>query len=632
MKTRTKIATVVLVVLLSATAFGLYRTAKPFAAIRAILAPLGMAQAQSMVDQSPLTTAQNLAQLSNSPAEQKLAQEALRLGDHEVDLTFAAALRDVTDHPPALSAEAKKIQDRLTRYQRALDADNAQVAQLTEAASKASGAKKDQLTNQLNLAKSQQELDQDEVDDAKQDLIRAGGDPQARILALEQEHEASSHNTAAINAAAAAPSTGGGLVNLYRQWLALHDKDLQLTVAKQAAESAVVSISALHNALEAKVDAERANAPPSTGQAVAGQTPANRAPAKGAPASVALSAQASSANGNAEDASDPLKVTKKRAGDRRALSTYDKRIDDEKQLAQVYDNWQLLVGAKQRAVIHRVLIDVAVILGILIFGLFFDDWFERLLGKTSLDRRQVETLRTVTRVTLQVIAVLIVLLVIFGMPSQLGTFLGLAGAGLTVALKDFIVGFLGWFVLMGKNGIRLGDWVEINGVTGEVVELGMFHTVLLETGNWTDSGHPTGRRVTFTNSFAIEGHYFNFSTSGQWLWDELQVVLPAGRDPYPIVDAIQKKVLEATAETAKQAEKEWQGVARSKETAHTLTAAPAINVKPVVGGVEIAVRYITRANERYQLRAKLNQAAVDLLGQEFAAPQAATAEPASKPA
>ncbi|HXE36680.1 MAG TPA: mechanosensitive ion channel family protein [Verrucomicrobiae bacterium] len=609
MKTRTKIATVVLVVLLAATAFGLYRTAKPFVGIRAILAPLGMVQAQSMVDQSPLTTAQNLAQLFNSPAEQKLAQEALRLGDHEVDLTFAAALRDVTEHPPVLSAEAKKIQDRLTRYQKALDADNLQVAQLTETASKASGAKKDQLTNQLNLAKSQQELDQDEVDDAKQDLIRAGGDPEARILALEQEHEASSHNTAAITAAPA-PATGSGLVSLYRQWLALHDKDLQLTVAKQAAESAVGSITILHNALESKVDVENTNPPSSAGASEAASNGATAAPT----------------NQNVGDASDFVSTTKKRAGDRRALSTYGKRIDDEKQLAQVYDNWQLLVGAKQRAVIHRVLIDVAVILGILIFGLFFDDWFERLLGKTSLDRRQVETLRTVARVTLQVIAVLIVLLVIFGLPSQLGTFLGLAGAGLTVALKDFIVGFLGWFVLMGKNGIRLGDWVEINGVTGEVVELGMFHTVLLETGNWTDSGHPTGRRVTFTNSFAIEGHYFNFSTSGQWLWDELQVVLPAGRDPYPIVDAIQKKVLEATAETAKQAEKEWQGVARSSDKAHALTAAPAINVKPVVGGVEIAVRYITRANERYQLRAKLNQAAVDLLGQDSATP------PALKPA
>ena len=169
---------------------------------------------------------------------------------------------------------------------------------------------------------------------------------------------------------------------------------------------------------------------------------------------------------------------------------------------------------------------------------------------------------------------------IFGPPTQLGTVLGLAGAGLTVALKDFIIAFFGWFVLMGKNGIRLGDWVEINGVTGEVVELGMFHTVLLETGNWTDSGHPTGRRVTFTNSYAVEGHYFNFSTSGQWLWDELKIVLPAGQNPYPIVDAIQKKVIEATSESARQAEQEWQGATKSRDM-KALSAAPAINVKPV---------------------------------------------------
>ena len=222
------------------------------------------------------------------------------------------------------------------------------------------------------------------------------------------------------------------------------------------------------------------------------------------------------------------------------------------------------------------------------------------------------TLRTATRVTLQIVVVLLILLVIFGRPTELGTVLGLAGAGLTVALKDFIVGFFGWFVLMGKNGIRLGDWVEINGVTGEVVELGMFHTVLLETGNWTDSGHPTGRRVTFTNSFAVEGHYFNFSTSGQWLWDELQIVLPAGKNPYPVVEAIQKTVLEATSEGARQAEQEWNSAAKSRQV--KVSAAPAINVKPIIGGIEVSVRYVTRANERSLLRTKLNHAAVDLLG------------------
>ena len=165
-----------------------------------------------------------------------------------------------------------------------------------------------------------------------------------------------------------------------------------------------------------------------------------------------------------------MKATKLRASEQKTLAGFGKRIDDQKQLAEVYAKWTDLVAAKQRTVVHRMLTGLAIILGILLVGIFFDSWLERLLGKTSLDRRQVETMRTVTRVAVQICAVLLILLVILGPPSQLGTILGLAGAGLTVALKDFIVGFLGWFVLMGKNGIRLGDWVEINGVTGEVVE------------------------------------------------------------------------------------------------------------------------------------------------------------------
>src|SRR2546428_8530478 len=98
-----------------------------------------------------------------------------------------------------------------------------------------------------------------------------------------------------------------------------------------------------------------------------------------------------------------------------------------------------------------------------------------------------DTLRAVISTGLQIIALGLILLVIFGPPSQLGTILGLAGAGLTVALKDFIVSFIGWVALMGRNGIRLGEWAEINGMTDVIVELGMFHTVLLATSNLTDT-------------------------------------------------------------------------------------------------------------------------------------------------
>jgi small-conductance mechanosensitive channel len=612
MKTKQKIAAIVLVALLGAVAYGLFRTGQPAStpAMNAKTASGGAAQAP-IVDQTPLLTAQRLAQMPASTEEKPFAEEALRLGDHEMDLAFAAAVRDAEEHPPVLSAEAKEIQARLQQSERAVEADKAEIARLTAAYEKASADKKDALDDQLDVAKATQELDQDEADDAKQDLIRSGGDPKGRIQSMVEEHEAASHVADTMHVSVSNPVEAWGLIHRVQQWSALHQKQLLLWHAKQDAESMAMSLTAQHNALESQISAGKVRATQTNEQVTS---------------SADAGGTRKHSNLNREESTTLVKATKLRASEQRTLAGFGKRIDDQKQLAEVYAKWTDVVAAKQRSVVHRMLTGLVIILGILLVGIFFDSWLERLLGKTSLDRRQVETMRTVTRVAVQICAVLFILLVIFGPPSQLGTILGLAGAGLTVALKDFIVGFLGWFVLMGKNGIRLGDWVEINGVTGEVVELGMFHTVLLETGNWTDSGHPTGRRVTFTNSYAIEGHYFNFSTSGQWMWDELQVVLPTGQDPYPVIDAIQKKVAEATSETAKQAEQEWQHVARSRQMS-ALSAAPAINVKPVIGGVEIAVRYITSANERYQMRAKLYQAAVDLLGQKAVPPPAAPASP-----
>jgi small-conductance mechanosensitive channel len=597
MRPRQKIGAIALVLLLGAAVYGLIRTAQPPNGLRNMSSVPGAAQAPA-VDQTPIHTALKLAQMPTTAEELPFAQEALRIADHEMDLAYAAAERALEEHPAPLSADAKMIQERLKQAEDALDADNALVARLTAEEAKATGAKKDALDDQLVVATAHQEEHQDEVDDAKEDLARAGGDPNARIEAMVQEHKASSQAIDNLKITVSAAVEERGLLHRYTQWMALHQKQALLWEAKQEAESAVAAFSAKHNALNAQVEAERKSASPSA------ETPSAAESATGGGTPAKLSR---------EDSAALLKAAKLRAASQKTLASLDKRIEDEKQLAENYGKWIGVVAAKQRAVVHVALIGVTTILVILLIGIFFDSWLERLLGKLPLDRRQIETLRTVTSVAVQVFAVLFILLVIFGPPGQLGTVLGLAGAGLTVALKDFIVGFLGWFVLMGKNGIRLGDWVEINGVSGEVVELGMFHTVLLETGNWTDSGHPTGRRVTFTNSFAIEGHYFNFSTSGQWLWDELQLVLPTGQDPYPIIDAIQKKVAEATADSAKQAEQEWQRAARSRDMS-TLSAAPAINVKPVIGGVEIAVRYVTRANERYQLRAKLYQAAVDLLG------------------
>jgi len=235
----------------------------------------------------------------------------------------------------------------------------------------------------------------------------------------------------------------------------------------------------------------------------------------------------------------------------------------------------------------------------------------RLLGRQA-DRRRLHQLQVVTRIAVHTVAAILILLVIFGAPTQTPTIIGLAGAGLTVVLKDFIVSFFGWFVLMGRNGLRLGDWVEINGVGGEVIEIGVLKTVLLEMGNWTNTGHPTGRRVSFVNSFAIEGHYFNFSTAGQWLWDELQVTLSQSDEPYRLAEQIRQAVERETEADAKLAEEEWERVTHQYGT-RAFSAKPAADLRPGPNGLLVVVRYITRAPQRYEVKSRLFQAIVELM-------------------
>jgi hypothetical protein len=144
-----------------------------------------------------------------------------------------------------------------------------------------------------------------------------------------------------------------------------------------------------------------------------------------------------------------------------------------------------------------------------------------------------------------------------------------------------------------------------------VVEVGLLRTILLETGNWNDAGHPTGRKVSCVNSFAIEGQYFNFTTAGQWLWDELDILIPAGEDPYYLTNSVLKLVTEQTQADATLAEQEWRRITQ-RSAIQTFSAAPAINVRPTNLGVNLVVRYVVSAHRRYEARTRLYQAIVEL--------------------
>ncbi len=628
MSTLQKIIALALLVLLALAGYGLWSTYQPAGTRARHGKSAPPADSVAGIDQTTLLNAQRLSQLTSSDEERAIAESAVQLADHELDIAFAAALRQIEAHPPVLSDATQKIEIRLQKSQRLLESDQANVTELAAALAQAPGSQRSSLQDQLDLAKSQLELDQDEVQEANEDLMDSGGNLHQRIQQMMQQHSATEQKVTAVPVRSTDPLANlRGLARRVARWFELRDRQQSVEDARQQVLDSVDRLGADRRSMAAQLEVTKGNVPQlaqhtkraqtedsadgpaaAPAQAVVAAAPGGRAPAAakgGAPPPPATAPPA-------PDAPNLLNTTRQVAADQRLLTLLDQRIADRKELAGIYSKWSDLLAARGRVVLHASLVSTTIVIAIILLLLVLDSWLERLFGRTKLDRRQVGTLRSVARVGLQILGILIILLVLVGLPGQLGTMLGIVGAGLTVALKDFIVAFIGWLVLMGKNGIRLGDWVEINGVSGEVVDLGMFHTVMLETGNWTEAGHPTGRRVTFANSFAIQGHYFNFSTSGQWLWDEVLVLVPYERDPHVIADALHKEVLAATAETAREAEQEWRKAVKNQRES-SFSAAPGLVVRPALGGVEVAVRYVTRASDRFAVRARLYQAAVQLL-------------------
>ncbi len=552
-----------------------------------------------IIDLRPLQTAQRMAAMAGTTEEQAFAHEAEKLGDHEVDLTFFDRLREAELNPPKLSPEAKEILARKTNAQQAIKDDQDSINALTRKLAAAPESQKDNLQDQIDVAKAQMELDQDELDDASEDLEQAGGDPQAKIKRLQEQHEAVGHNAAAAGSAVNPHEqdfAAHTLWSVFQAWRALRDKKWQLQAALKESGEKQQYLVQRRAQLEVQVEKDK-EARESARQQAQGFS-------RGATAAHREDSQAS--------ATAALSALKQYTLDQKNLADRGRRIQDEQELGEIYTNWIAFVGTRQRAALHRLIEMLLWILLVLVAVYIAARIIDHLFTGMSAENKRIDTLRAVVKFATQALGALVIVFIIFGMPTQTTTVLGLAGAGLTVAMKDFIVAFFGWFILMGRNGIRVGDWVEINGVSGEVVEVGLLKTVLLETGNWTDSSHPTGRRVSFVNSFAIEGHFFNFTTSGQWMWDELKLQIPSSQDPYPVIDGIQKIVENETATNAAKAEAEWQETT-TKYRAKTLKAFPGINVQPTGSGVEVRVRYITRAYERHEARRRVYEAIIELM-------------------
>jgi small-conductance mechanosensitive channel len=529
----------------------------------------GGAQAPSqttVVDLHPWQIAQALAPLAVSREEDEYAHEAERLADHEVNQTFAASLRQAGEQHPMLTGEAIQLSKRVAQLQQMVKEDQDRVRSVSAASA----------TDDLKVGQAQLDLDQDDLKDAQGDLVRASGDVRSRIqqeLAAHQAAISKMNTQPGSDSQLAVISTRryGTLAGRLEAWFNQRSRYELIQQAMQQAQSDAAALTLQHNALEAQ-----AGATASGSEAVT------------------------------------LAGLQRRREQRQLLTIYDDQIQTQQQLAAVYGKWMNQVSLQHRIVTHMGLRSLAAVAIILMCVIVLDAAGTKLLEHRGLDRRRQQTLRTILRLSVQSAGAICVLLVTFGVPSQISTILGLATAGLTVALQSFILAFFGWFVLMGKNGMRVGDWVQINGVAGEVVEINLFRTTILETSDWADKGHPTGRRATFINNFAVTGQFFNFSTVGQWMWDEMSVSLASSAETYAKVALIHQAILEETQQDAQLAEQEWKRVPRNSGLSHA-SASSSVNMRPAGAGVDVLIRYVTRASDRLRVRNRLYERVIDVL-------------------
>ncbi|MCT0218302.1 mechanosensitive ion channel family protein [Synechococcus sp. CS-1329] len=108
--------------------------------------------------------------------------------------------------------------------------------------------------------------------------------------------------------------------------------------------------------------------------------------------------------------------------------------------------------------------------------------------------------------------------------------IGVAGAGIAFALQEVIGSIAGWIAISFGGFYKPGDRVQLGGIKGDVIDIGILRTTMMELGEWVDSDLYSGRVVRIANSFVFKEPVFNYSGDFPFLWDEIKVPVKHGSD------------------------------------------------------------------------------------------------------
>jgi small-conductance mechanosensitive channel len=213
---------------------------------------------------------------------------------------------------------------------------------------------------------------------------------------------------------------------------------------------------------------------------------------------------------------------------------------------------------------------------------------------------------------------LVAALVGLSFASELGsivTFAGLITAGLAVAMQSVLVSIVGYFFLIGKYGIRVGDRVQIGEVTGEVIDLGLVRMYIMELGGHGLLG-PTGRVVAFANSvvFQVSSGLFKQIPGVSFSWHDLTLNLPTGADYGALKTRLQAAVNHALGDYRAEIDRETKTLQETTAAHFGVEAKPQVQLQFTSTGVQALIHYPVQLERAAEIDERVSREVFDALG------------------
>jgi small-conductance mechanosensitive channel len=169
--------------------------------------------------------------------------------------------------------------------------------------------------------------------------------------------------------------------------------------------------------------------------------------------------------------------------------------------------------------------------------------------------------------------------------------LGVAGAGVVVALQDVIASFAGWFAIGLSNLYTIGHRIQIGEMKGDVIDISIMRTTVMETGSWVSGDLYNGRVLRIPNSYVLRGPIFNYSQGFRFVWDEIKVSLTANSDQHLAKETLLRVAKEKVAGYLAEAETSWKRVADNYRLENP-PLEPTVSLVVSGGALEFTLSYI----------------------------------------